>query len=86
MARSLPEWERLRELAAQVKAHTLCHLPRYLEEFEQKATRLGALVHWARDAAEHNQIVYGILAANQVQRVLKSKSMLTEECHLNRSL
>lgn len=83
MARSLPEWEHLRELAAQVKAHTLGNLPQYLEEFEQNATRLGAVVHWARDAAEHNQIVHGILAANQVQRVVKSKSMLTEECHLN---
>lgn len=83
MARGLPEWERLRELASQVKAHTLGQLPRYLEEFEQNATRLGAVVHWARDASEHNRIVYDILQANSVQRVVKSKSMLTEECHLN---
>ncbi len=83
MARGLPEWERLRDLAAQVKAHTLAQLPHYLEEFERQATQLGAVVHWARDAKEHNQIVLGILQANQVQRVVKSKSMLTEECHLN---
>ena len=83
MANSLPEWERLRELASQVKAHTLSRLPDYLEEFERNATRLGAVVHWAADAQEHNEIVHGILKANGVQRVVKSKSMLTEECHLN---
>ncbi len=83
MAHSLPEWERLRELAGQIKAHTLSDLPHYLELFEQNATRMGATVHWARDAAEHNRIVHEILQANGVQRVVKSKSMLTEECHLN---
>ncbi len=83
MARSLPEWERLRELAAQVKSHTLSNLPKYLEQFEVSAQKMGAVVHWARDAKEHNEIVYGILQANRVERVVKSKSMLTEECHLN---
>ena len=37
------------------------NLADYLEQFETNATRLGAHVHWARDAAEHNQIVLGIL-------------------------
>lgn len=83
MARSLPEWEQLRELASQIKAHTLSELPKYLEQFERNATELGAVVHWARDAEEHNEIVHSILRANNVQRVVKSKSMLTEECHLN---
>ncbi len=82
-ARSVPEWEQLRETARQIKAHALSRLPDYLEEFERKATALGAQVHWARDAQEHNEIVYGILKAGGVQRVVKSKSMLTEECHLN---
>jgi L-lactate dehydrogenase complex protein LldF len=40
-------------------------------------------VHWARDAVEHNQIVHRILAERGVTRLVKSKSMLTEECHLN---
>lgn len=83
MAKSLPEWERLRELAAQIKMHTLANLPDYLEKFERNATALGAVVHWAADAQEHNEIVYEILKSNQVKRVVKSKSMLTEECHLN---
>jgi len=82
-ASALPEWERLRETAAQIKAHTMAHLADYLEQFEKEATRRGAVVHWARDAAEHNEIVLGILRKNAVQRLVKSKSMLTEECHLN---
>lgn len=83
MARSLPEWERLRELASQVKRHALSKLPDYLEQFEENATKLGAVVHWAKDADEHNEIVHNILKANNVERIVKSKSMLTEECHLN---
>ncbi|HEX5105822.1 MAG TPA: lactate utilization protein B, partial [Pirellulaceae bacterium] len=55
----------------------------YLQEFEAKATKLGAKVHWAKDAAEHNEIVLAILQGHSVKRLVKSKSMLTEECHLN---
>jgi L-lactate dehydrogenase complex protein LldF len=83
MAQSVPEWENLREIAAQIKAHTMSRLPDYLEMFEENATRLGAKVHWAVDAREHNETVYQILKNHGVQRVVKSKSMLTEECHLN---
>lgn len=83
MAAALPEWETLRETASQIKANTVAHLADYLEQFEANATRLGAKVHWARNAAEHNEIVLGILQNHGVQRVVKSKSMLTEECHLN---
>ena len=80
---SLPEWERLRELASQIKAHTISKLGSYLVAFEEHATALGAQVHWAKDGEEHNRIVLGILKNHGVQRVVKSKSMLTEECHLN---
>jgi len=87
VARSfVPEWEELRSLGSQIKAHTLSKLPDYLEQFEQKATANGARVHWARDADEHNRIVHGILREHRVQRMVKSKSMLTEECHLNEYL
>lgn len=83
MAKAIPEWEQLRHLASRIKAHTLANLPEYLEQFERRATELGAVVHWADDADEHNRIVYGLLNQHGVQRVVKSKSMLTEECHLN---
>ncbi|MFO0870841.1 MAG: lactate utilization protein B [Pirellulales bacterium] len=83
MAHALPEWETLRESASALKAHLLSRLADYLEQFEREATRRGAVVHWARDAAEHNAIVLEILQRHGVKKVAKSKSMLTEECHLN---
>ncbi|HTQ38644.1 MAG TPA: lactate utilization protein B [Pirellulales bacterium] len=82
-AHSLPEWETLRETASAIKFHTMSRLADYLEQFERQATALGATVHWARDAAEHNQIVLDILQQHGVKKLVKSKSMLTEECHLN---
>ena len=82
-AQSLPEWERLRETASAIKAHTISQWAEYLELFEKKATELGAVVHWAKNGEEHNQIVHEILKKHQVTKVVKSKSMLTEECHLN---
>jgi len=83
MARSIPEWEELREGASQVKEHVLSHLSEYLEMFEEEAIKNGVRVHWAADAAEHNAIVAGILKGHGIDRMVKSKSMLTEECHLN---
>ena len=85
-AAALPEWESLREMAHQIKAYTLENLAELLEQFERAATQAGAVVHWAADAQEHNRIVLDILQSNNVQRVVKSKSMLTEECHLNHHL
>ncbi|MSV35767.1 MAG: lactate utilization protein [Bryobacterales bacterium] len=82
-AASIPEWEALREAASAIKTHTLSRLADYLEEFERNATANGIHVHWARDAAEHNAIVHQILASHNATRLVKSKSMLTEECHLN---
>jgi L-lactate dehydrogenase complex protein LldF len=80
---TLPEWEELRVTAAQIKTHTMSRLADYLEEFERQATKLGATVHWARTPVEHNEIVLSILQKHNATRVVKSKSMLTEECHLN---
>lgn len=82
-ASTLPEWETLRERAAAIKLHTMSRLADYLEKFERNATKRGAIVHWARTPAEHNQIVLEIIQRHQQTKVVKSKSMLTEECHLN---
>jgi len=78
----IPEWEQLRALASGIKEHTLTHLADYLEEFERNATANGMVVHWARDAAEHNQVVHEIMAAHGVTVLVKSKSMLTDECDM----
>ncbi len=82
-AAKVPDWEALREAASQIKEHTLSRLAEYLEEFESKASANGIQVHWARDGEEHNRIVHGILTRHGARKLVKSKSMLTEECHLN---
>jgi L-lactate dehydrogenase complex protein LldF len=81
-AHGIAEWEELRELASRIKEHTLSHLADYLELFERRAKENGAQVHWARDASEHNQIVFDILTAHRADTLVKSKSMLTEECDM----
>ncbi|MEX0643067.1 MAG: lactate utilization protein B [Pirellulales bacterium] len=80
---ALPEWEALRELASRIKLHTMSRLDEYLERFEANATHLGAQVHWARDAGELNEIVTAVVERHAATRIVKSKSMLTEECGLN---
>ena len=82
----IPEWEQLRDLASGVKEHTLTHLNQYLELFEAKALSNGVHVHWARDAAEHNAIVLKIFEEHNVTLVIKSKSMLQEECGMTDAL
>lgn len=82
-SKSLLEWEQLRTYASEIKTHTMNKLGFYLEEFEKNAKAKGIHVHWAKDALEHNEIVHKILADKNVKKLVKSKSMLTEECHLN---
>lgn len=83
MAHQLPEWERLREAASGIKRHTLTNIDRYLEQFAEAAEKNGTIVHWAKDAEEMNQTVLSILDDNGVKKIVKSKSMLTEECEMN---
>ncbi|MGN6291811.1 MAG: lactate utilization protein B [Chitinophagaceae bacterium] len=85
-AHNLPEWEQLRQWASEIKEHTLSHLHEYLLEFEKNAMANGVQVHWAADAADHNRIIKAIADRHRVKRIVKSKSMLTEECHLNEYL
>jgi L-lactate dehydrogenase complex protein LldF len=83
---TVADWEGLRERARAIKEETLVHLDRYLEEFAGNAERAGAQIHWARDAAEACGIVMRLLRERNATRVVKSKSMATEEIHLNAAL
>ena len=84
--KSLPEWEELREMAAAIKSNVLSNLDTYLVQFEENAKKNNIQVHWASTAKDHNDIVYSILKKNSVTKLVKSKSMLTEDCHLNQYL
>lgn len=85
-AHGLPEWEQLRDWASQIKDHTLSNLDEYLMAFERQAIANGIRIHWAEDAAAHNGIIHGIIKEHGINRIVKSKSMLTEECGLNEYL
>ena len=85
-AASLPNWEDLRSQARAIKDEVLSHLDKYLEEFVRAAESRGARFHWARDAAEANAIICRLAAERKARVVVKSKSMTTEETHLNTAL
>ena len=83
---TVADWEGLRDRARSIKDDVLLHLDRYLEEFTANAERAGATVHWARDAAEACDIIARLAAERGARSIVKSKSMATEEVHLNAAL
>lgn len=83
MMHTVDEWEQLRDTASKIKEHTINHLAHYLSIFEQKAKENGIEVHWAEDAEEHNKIVLDIVKKAGAKKIVKSKSMLMEECEMN---
>jgi L-lactate dehydrogenase complex protein LldF len=76
-------WEEARARAAQAKWEAVNHLDRYLEEFERNVTNNGGHVHWAETAEEARAIILELARKHGVRKVVKSKSMVTEEIHLN---
>lgn len=80
------DWENARVAAAAIKRDVVNHLDTYLAQFAQNAEARGAKVHWARDAAEGREIIAQIARDNRVHRIIKSKSMTSEEIHLNEHL
>lgn len=77
------DWDFGRELARQRKWDAINHLDLHLEEFERHARARGTIVHWAEDDEEARAIILEICRKHEVRRVVKSKSMATEEIHLN---
>jgi L-lactate dehydrogenase complex protein LldF len=80
------DWEALREQGRRVRAHVIEHLDYYLEQFADNVEARGQTVHFAADAAEATRIVLDIARRRQARLVAKSKSMLSEEIHLNHAL
>ncbi|MDE3154524.1 MAG: iron-sulfur cluster-binding protein [Acidobacteriota bacterium] len=82
-AGSVPDWEALRERARQIKAEALARLDHYAVEFERQVVARGGKVHWAATAEEARAQVQRIAAARGATKLVKSKSMVSEEVHLN---
>ena len=81
-----PDWQELRTAASAIKAHTLRHLDRYLQQFEQACIAAGGQVHWATDADEANRIVTALIRQHQANEVIKIKTMTSDETGLNHAL
>lgn len=77
------DWEALREQGRAVKQKSLSQLDTLLERFEQNALKNGFKVHWANDSTEVNEIIYKLMQEKGVNKILKGKSMASEETHLN---
>ncbi len=80
------ELEKLRGAGNAIKRRALKQLPRLLEKLEEKCTANGITVHWAEDTDQANQIVLDILKHNDAREIVKGKSMVSEEMHLNHFL
>jgi L-lactate dehydrogenase complex protein LldF len=82
----LADWEQLRQAAKAIKDHTLANLDAYLLRLEQNVTKAGGQVHWAADATEANEIVARLVGDAHADKVVKVKSMATQEIGLNEAL
>jgi len=77
------ETEQLRELGNTIKKRALSRLPELLVQLESRCTQNGIQVHWAETTSEANNQVLEIVRAHDATRLVKGKSMVSEEMHLN---
>jgi len=82
----LPQWEELRQIGSDIRQHTMENLDVYLTSLESAVLSAGGHVHWAETGEDARQIVLRIAKENNVKTIVKSKSMATEEIHLNHAL
>ncbi len=82
----MPDWQKLRDAASAIKAHTLRHLDEYLVEFEKNCELVGGKVHWARDADEANAIAVKLIKEYGGTEVIKVKTMTSDEVQMNVAL
>jgi L-lactate dehydrogenase complex protein LldF len=75
--------DRLRQLAGEIKQHVVENLDRYLPAVEAKLLANGAKVHWASTAKSACEAVYGILKARGATKLVKAKTMVSEEIELD---
>jgi len=80
------ELETLRELGANIRLRALSRLPDLLERLEANCEANGIRVHWAEDGDDACRLITRICERHQARSVIKGKSMVTEEMHLNEHL
>lgn len=80
------DWQDLREAGSTIKRDVASRMPELLEQFEENVTKRGGHVHWARDSKEANEIIQDLVKATGEDKVVKIKSMATQEIALNEEL
>jgi len=80
------ELQQLRAAGNAIKRRALQQLPQLLEQLEANCTANGIQVHWAEDTAQANRIVLDIMRRHEAPAIVKGKSMVSEEMHLNHFL
>ncbi|MFT5467294.1 MAG: L-lactate dehydrogenase complex protein LldF [Verrucomicrobiales bacterium] len=83
LERDYPDSDALRKLAGEIKQHTLEHLDEYLEQTEKSLKKAGAEVLFANTGDRANEIVLEIMRKHGAKRMVKSKTMVSEELELN---
>ncbi|MFZ0577006.1 MAG: LutB/LldF family L-lactate oxidation iron-sulfur protein [Psychrobacillus psychrotolerans] len=82
----LGEWEKWREAGQEIRQHTVNNLVHYLEQFSEQATKSGAHVFFAKDDVEATNYIKQIAEQKNAKKIVKAKSMVTEEIGLNAAL
>ena len=75
--------EQVRAMAKNRKWEAIEHLDTYLIQFEERITQKGAKVLWAEDSLQALKYIGEICVEKKCKSIVKSKSMVTEELHLN---
>jgi L-lactate dehydrogenase complex protein LldF len=83
---SYQDWQGARQLAAETKWQAVNHLDTHLEQFAAKLEARGAKVHWASNGAQARDLILKIIQDKKAKSVIKSKTMTSEEIHLNEAL
>jgi L-lactate dehydrogenase complex protein LldF len=81
-----PDWEELRAAGEAIRERAVLRLDELLVQLEAAVVAAGGTVHWARDAAEANAVVVGLVARSGAREVVKVKSLTTDELGLNDAL
>lgn len=84
--REMGHWNEWRDLAEQIRQHVIKYLPDYLEEFSNNVERQGGHVFFAQTEEEARNFIKELAIEKQAKKIVKSKSMVTTEIDLDKTL
>lgn len=85
-AEELGNWEDWRSLGEEIRTHTLQNIDYYLQQLSDQVSKRGGHVFFAETAEDANEYIKTVVKKKNGKKVVKSKSMVTEEIGLNKAL